>query len=74
MMRTLRDVGCYITTQFGNIAPADKVQSTRYRHNLIAYYFNIYYLPSILPYLDSSGVEGLKLSFPTKFCIIFLSP
>lgn len=25
MMRTLRDVGCYITTQFGNIAPADKI-------------------------------------------------
>jgi len=24
MKRTLRDVGCYVTTQFGNIAPADQ--------------------------------------------------
>ena len=25
MLKTMQDVGCYITTQFGNIAPADKI-------------------------------------------------
>jgi hypothetical protein len=25
MEKTLQDIGCYVTTQFGNIAPADKV-------------------------------------------------
>ena len=32
MRRSLEEIGCYVTTQFGNIAPADKVNSRQKSH------------------------------------------
>ena len=55
MYRSLQEVGCYITSQFGNIAPADKVStSLSHDHTLSAL---ICSLDAMAPIIRAAQIE-----------------
>ena len=54
MYRSLQEVGCYVTSQFGNIAPADKVSTSPSHDTLSAL---IWALDAIAPIIRAAQIE-----------------